>query len=106
MRKYDINKGVGRSLEFKGLRAQYILYLAAGFAASFFVYVILSFTGLTYIAVGMTIVCIIATIGIVFYMNAKYGENGLKQEVAKKKVIKRVYNNKRVYTYLNENTAV
>ena len=44
MADFEINKGVGREVEFKGLRAQYLFIFAAGLLA---VFVTVSYTHLT-----------------------------------------------------------
>ena len=41
MAEYPINKGVGRQVEFKGLRAQYLFLFAGGLLAVFILVVVL-----------------------------------------------------------------
>lgn len=41
MSDFEINKGVGREVEFKGLRAQYLFIFAFGLLAVFVVFVIM-----------------------------------------------------------------
>ena len=41
MADFEINKGVGREVEFKGLRAQYLFIFAAGLLAVFVMFVIM-----------------------------------------------------------------
>lgn len=45
MSDFEINKGVGREVEFKGLRAQYLFIFASGLLAVFVVFVILYTAG-------------------------------------------------------------
>ena len=45
MAVFEINKGVGRSVEFKGLKAQYLFIFAGGLLATFIVVVILYMIG-------------------------------------------------------------
>ena len=48
MAEYPINKGVGRQVEFKGLRAQYLFLFAGGLLAVFILVVVpVSYTHLT-----------------------------------------------------------
>ena len=54
--KYPINKGIGRPVEFKGLKAQYLFIFAGGLLAAFILF---------------------ATVWLTFRLNAKYGEHGL-----------------------------
>ena len=39
--KYPVNKGIGRPVEFKGLKAQYLFLFAGGLLAAFILFVIL-----------------------------------------------------------------
>lgn len=41
MAEYPINKGIGRPVEFKGLKAQYLFIFAGGLLAAFILFVIL-----------------------------------------------------------------
>ena len=45
MADFEINKGVGREVEFKGLRAQYLFIFAAGMLAVFVMFVIMYMAG-------------------------------------------------------------
>ena len=45
MADFEINKGVGREVEFKGLRAQYLFIFAAGLLAVFVMFVIMYMYG-------------------------------------------------------------
>jgi len=81
---YQINKGINKSIEFKGLRAQYIGYLAGGL-----VFLLLAFMGL-YLAGINTYVCVVLVLGAgtaliayVFRMSHKYGRYGLMKKRAK-----------------------
>ena len=61
MAEYPINKGIGRPVEFKGLKAQYLFIFCGGLLALFVLFVILYMVG-----VWQT-----------FALNARYGEHGL-----------------------------
>ena len=41
MAEYPINKGIGRPVEFKGLKAQYLFIFAGGLLAAFVLFVII-----------------------------------------------------------------
>lgn len=86
---YQINKGINKAIEFKGLKAQYIIYLALGL-----VLLILLFAGL-YILGFHLVICllIIGALGSalflgVFRLSHKYGEHGLLKVLAKRKIPK------------------
>ena len=46
MADFEINKGVGREVEFKGIRAQYLLNFAAGLLTVFEMFVIMYMAGI------------------------------------------------------------
>lgn len=83
MAEWEINKGVGRTVEFKGLKAQYLFLFAGGLLAVFFLVVILYLCGVSQIAclvigiVGATLV-----VWQTFAMNRKYGQYGLMKKGA------------------------
>ncbi|MFC3356003.1 DUF4133 domain-containing protein [Sphingobacterium zeae] len=86
MRKYNINKGIGSTVEFKGLKAQYLF----GFAGGLLLVVILVMV--MYMADVNMYVCLftgsMASTVIVwktFSLNSKYGEHGLMKLGAKRK---------------------
>lgn len=94
-KSFDINKGILKPLEFKGLRAQYIAVAIAGFVVAFILYMMFSFIS-PYFGIGIALVVAIASIGIAFYLNNKYGTNGLSQLMASKNCTKYINNNKRI----------
>lgn len=93
---YKINKGINKSIEFKGLRAQYIWYLGAGVLILMAVFALLYLIGLN------QYLCIIL-IGIagtwmfmkIYAMSHKYGEHGLAKEMAKRAIPKVIKCNSR-----------
>jgi hypothetical protein len=51
---YQINKGINQSIEFKGLKAQYIWYLGGGVIALMILFAILYIAGLSsFICIGI-----------------------------------------------------
>lgn len=80
---YNINKGINRPVEFRGLKAQYIYYLAIGLA------ILLVSFAIMYIA-GMPVLLCVAIIAAsgsglfftVFRYSHKYGEHGLSKALA------------------------
>lgn len=83
MAEYPINKGIGRPVEFKGLKAQYLFLFAGGLLAVFILVVVLYLCGISQIAclvigvVGATLV-----VWQTFSMNRKYGQYGLMKQGA------------------------
>lgn len=97
---YKVNKGVGRSFEFKGLRTSYVFMVLGGLVASILIYfvcgLILPFT-LTIIIVASLA---IGSVGGAYYLNAVYGEHGLALERARRRLPQRVQNDRRVASLL------
>ena len=82
---YQINKGINKPVEFKGLKAQYIWYLGGGLVALLVLFAVLYLIGM---AVYLCLL-IIAGLGSalfqqVFGLSHKYGEHGLMKRNARK----------------------
>ncbi len=78
MARYPVNKGIGRSPEFKGLKSQYLFVFAGGLLALFVVFVIMYMAGIDqWVCIGFGVVSASVLVWATFRMNAKYGEWGL-----------------------------
>jgi hypothetical protein len=84
---YNINKGINKSIEFRGLRAQYIWYFAG------LVLVLLVVFAALYIVGAGTLICLAvcgsaAAFGSmkIFALSRKYGQHGLMKAIARKRV--------------------
>ncbi|MDR3715787.1 MAG: DUF4133 domain-containing protein [Puia sp.] len=84
---YRVNKGVNKSIEFKGLRAQYIWFLGGGVVG------ILVLFAIMYIAGVNQFICIIVAFGsgsammiTVFRMSHQFGEHGFMKWQAKRNI--------------------
>ena len=83
--EYNINKGIGKSVEFKGLKSQYLFIFAGGLLAVFVVFVILYMAGVgQWICIGFGVTAASALVWLTFQLNAKYGEYGLMKLLAKR----------------------
>ena len=70
--KYTINKGIGRSVEFKGLKAQYLFLFAGGLLAVFVLLVIFYTAGVDqWACIGFGAGAASALVFYTFRMNAK-----------------------------------
>ncbi|UKJ09223.1 DUF4133 domain-containing protein [Solitalea lacus] len=89
---YQINKGINKSVEFKGLRAQYIWYLGAGLVLLLILFVILYIIGVnSFVCIGIVMLLGTLLIFNVYSLSNKYGEHGMMKALAKRslpKVIK------------------
>lgn len=85
MADYSINKGIGGSVEFKGLKAQYLFVFAGGLLAIFVLFVIMYMAGVgQWFCIGFGVVAASVLVWQVFTLNAKYGEYGLMKLAATK----------------------
>lgn len=86
---YQINKGINKPIEFKGLKAQYIWYLGGGLV------ILLIFFAIIYIIGANVFICLAIIISLattlfmyVYKLSRTYGEHGLMKKVAKKAIPK------------------
>ena len=78
MAEYPINKGIGRPVEFKGLKAQYLFIFCGGLLALFVLFVILYMVGIDqWICIGFGAASSSLLVWQTFALNARYGEHGL-----------------------------
>lgn len=85
MTTYTINRGIGKPIEFRGLKAQYILYAGGLVIADFLLFVIL------YICHVNSWVCVVLSFGsgaagisVLYQRSRKYGEYGWARKRAGK----------------------
>ena len=93
---YSINKGANKSIEFRGLKAQYIWYLAGGLIGLLILFAILYVVGVN------TYICLIIILGAggflftwVYRLSNTYGEYGMMKKAAKRMLPKVIRNNSR-----------
>ena len=91
MTAYNINKGIGREVEFHGLKAQYLFYFAGGLFGDFLLVIVLYMMN-----VGQ-LFCILlgdalgaALVALTFRLNARYGSFGLLKEAARRRRARRI----------------
>lgn len=78
MAEYPINKGIGASVEFKGLKAQYLFIFAGGLLLLFVLFVIMYMVGISeWFCIGFGAVSASLLVWQTFRLNGKYGEHGL-----------------------------
>ncbi|SHN20794.1 DUF4133 domain-containing protein [Flavobacterium xinjiangense] len=88
---YQINKGINQSIEFKGLKAQYIWYLGGGVIILLFLFSALYIIGLpSLVCVGVVGISGALLVVKVYRMSHKYGEHGMMKAIAKRQVPKAV----------------
>lgn len=90
MASYPINKGVGRSIEVKGLRAQYVIYVVVGTVLSLLLLFLLLLLVHAAVAIAVGVVTLCTVWWSSFYLNNKYGENGLMHRRVARRVPARI----------------
>lgn len=103
MANFSINKGIGRTVEFKGLKAQYLFIFAGGLLGVLILTMILYMAGVNsyiclFIGGGGTTLIVWQT----FSLNQKYGEYGLMKIGAKKRHPCYIINRKQIHRYLKK----
>ena len=107
MNTYNINKGIGRTVEFKGLKAQYLFIFAGGLLGMLILIMILYMTGVNsylclFIGIGGGSLLVWQT----FSLNKKYGEHGLMKVGANKRHPRYIICRKPVYRYFQLNSKM
>jgi hypothetical protein len=87
MMRYTIHKGVNAPLEFRGLKAQYISWLAVGLTA-----LLVLFSGLytlgagTYLSLAVTAALGAALFRGIYHLSARFGPHGLARRIARRRL--------------------
>lgn len=97
MSDFEINKGVGREVEFKGLRAQYLFIFAFGLLAVFVVFVIMYTAGIgQWICIGFGVSAATVVVWLTFSLNRRFGSHGLMKLLAARQHPRRIISRKRI----------
>ena len=94
---YTINKGVNKPVVFRGLKAQYIWYLAGGLLLLMIVYAVMYICSVnTYVSLVLIIGLASFLIAYVYKLSHKYGEFGMMKMMAKRNIprVIKVYSRK------------
>jgi hypothetical protein len=84
---YKINKGINKPIEFKGLKAQYIAYLAAGLIGFLILFAVLYIAGVNmFVCLALTAILGTALFMTVYRLSDKYGEHGLLKKLARRSI--------------------
>lgn len=84
---YNINKGINKPIEFKGLKAQYIGYLGAGLVVLLVLFSILYITGVNmFICLGLIITLGTVLFMFVYKISNQYGQYGLMKRAARRSI--------------------
>lgn len=99
---YQINKGVSKPIVFKGLKAQYIAYLAIGLVLLLLSFAILYIAGLSlFVVLPVILILGSALFMVTFRLSHRFGEHGLMKLMAKKGLPKYLrFSSRRIFTAL------
>jgi hypothetical protein len=93
---YQVNKGINKSIEFKGLKAQYIWYLGAGILVLLILFSVLYILGISqYICMTVVLSAGSGLVYKVYGLSRKYGEHGMMKALARRSVPRQVKVNSR-----------
>ena len=97
MSDFEMNKGVGREVEFKGLRAQYLFIFAFGLLAVFVVFVIMYTAGIgQWTCIGFGVSAATVVVWLTFSLNRRFGSHGLMKLLAARQHPRRIISRKRI----------
>ena len=72
MAEFNVNKGIGRSPEFKGLKSQYLFIFAGGLLALFVIFVVMYMAGIDqWVCFGFGVVSASVLVWVTFRMKSK-----------------------------------
>jgi hypothetical protein len=93
---YQINKGINKPIEFKGLKAQYIWYLGGGLVILMIAFAIMYIIGInTFICLGLILTGGTFLFMYIYRLSNTYGEHGMMKKIAKRNIPDRVRSNSR-----------
>ncbi len=86
---YQINKGINKSIEFRGLKAQYIWYFGGGVVGLLILFAILYIIGInSFVCIGIILIAgTVLTIKI-YALSNTYGEYGMMKKLARQSIPK------------------
>lgn len=86
---YSINKGINQSIEFKGLKAQYIWYLGGGVVGLMILFAVMYIIGIpSLVCIGIIGIAGAILVFKIYKMSNTYGEYGMMKALAKKQIPK------------------
>lgn len=84
---YQINKGINKPIEFKGLKAQYIWYLGGGLLTLLILFAVLYICGVnTFVCLAIIILSGTGLFMHVYKLSDKHGQYGMMKTIAKRSI--------------------
>lgn len=95
---YTINKAINKSIEFKGLKAQYIWYLGGGIIVLLMLFTIMYICTIhTFICLGTILILGTGWCMYVYRLSNQFGEFGMMKKLAKKSIPHLIKSNSRKF---------
>lgn len=102
---YNINKGIGRTVEFKGLKAQYLFIFAGGLLGTLVLVMVLYMVGVnSFICLFLGAGGVSLIVWLTFSLNRMHGEYGLMKIGARRRHPRYIICRKPVHRYLKTKT--
>lgn len=84
---YTVNKGINKSIEFKGLKAQYIWYFGGGVIGLLILFAVLYISGVNaFVCIGIILLAGTALTIKIYALSNAYGEHGMMKKLARRSV--------------------
>ena len=101
MAEFNINKGIGQSVEFKGLKAQYLFIFAGGLLAVFVL------AGINqWVCIGLGVSSASLLVWQTFALNRRYGEHGLMKRMANRNHPRFLINRRKPYLIIKNQVNI
>ena len=98
MAEFNVNKGIGKPAEFRGLQSQYLFIFAGGLLGLFIVFVVMYMAGVNqWACIAFGVISALVLVYGTFYLNKRYGEHGLMKAQARRNHPRYVINRKRIF---------
>lgn len=99
--QYNVNKGVGRSFEFKGLRSMYVFMALGGVMLGILLYFLLGLLFPFWVTMSVVMLVALGSVLLAYYLNNRMGEHGIRHFYVQWKTVQRIQNDQRVRRMLD-----
>lgn len=103
---YQINKGINKSIEFKGLKAQYIWYFGGGVIGLLILFALMYIIGInSFICIGIILIAGTIMVMKIYRLSHTYGEHGMMKKLAGRNIPKVIKNQSRAVFMKKDNST-
>ncbi|MEO6729814.1 MAG: DUF4133 domain-containing protein [Ferruginibacter sp.] len=103
---YQVNKGINKSIEFKGLKAQYIWWLGGGIVGLLVLFAVLYIVGLNTL-VCLAVIAIAGTLLFIYiyHLSNTHGEYGMMKRLAGRSIPRTIKSTSRRQFFYGKKTG-